>query len=222
MVHAGTIQHMVHTHGSLIGAWDFAAVGRLAPKPGRFSVLLPFHATFTLTDRRHLTEAVAAGQGAVVTSGGEVLVDVGSSAYGVQLDAVVGDGAGSGASSGAAAESTVEIYQPEPFTLRSVTTKRVGQARVFVGSMFGQTSPVVPPSPLVAAEIRLAPGAEVAMTLEPDFEYGLLAASDQIALQNTPVPRGVVGYTDVGTATWGVKNLGNEEARAVIFGGKVL
>ncbi|WP_311342524.1 hypothetical protein [Corynebacterium riegelii] len=203
---------MVHTHGSLIGAWDFAAVGRLAPKPGRFSVLLPIHATFSLTDRRHLSEAVAAGQGAVVTSGDEVLVDVEPSAYGVQLDAVVG----------AAAESTVEIYQPEPFTLRSVTTKPVGQARVFVGSMFGQTSPVVPPSPLVAAEIRLAPGAEVAMTLEPDFEYGLLAASDEIALQNTPVPRGVVGYTDVGTATWGVKNLGNEEARAVIFGGKVL
>lgn len=210
---------MVHTQGSLIGAWDFAATGRLAPKPGRFSVLLPIDATLTLTDRHHLSEAVSAGQGAVVTSGDQVLVDVGASAYGVQLDAVVGaDGAGAGAGVG---ESTVEIYQPDVFTLRSVTTKPVGQARVFVGSMFGQTSPVVPPSPLVAAEIRLAPGAEVAMTLEPDFEYGLLAASDEIALQNTPVPRGVVGYTDVGTATWGVKNLGNEEARAVIFGGKV-
>ena len=217
MVHAGTIQHMVHTHGSLIGAWDFVAVGRLAPKPGRFSVLLPIDATLTLTDRHHLSEAVSAGQGAVVTSGDKVLVDVGASAYGVQLDAVVdADGAGAGAG-----ESTVEIYQPDVFTLRSVTTELVGEARVFVGSMFGQTSPVVPPSPLVAAEIRLAPGAEVAMTLEPDFEYGLLAVSDGLALQNTRVPRGVVGYTDVGTATWGVKNLGNEEARAVIFGGKV-
>ena len=208
---------MVHTHGSLIGAWDFAAVGRLAPKPGRFSVLLPIHATFSLTDRHHLSEAVSAGQGAVVTSGDKVLMDVGASAYGVQLDAVVdADGAGAGAG-----ESTVEIYQPDVFTLRSVTTELVGEARVFVGSMFGQTSPVVTPSPLVAAEIRLSPGAEVAMTLEPDFEYGLLAVSDGLALQNTRVPRGVVGYTDVGTATWGVKNLGNEEARAVIFGGKV-
>ena len=217
MVHAGTIQHMVHTQGSLIGAWDFAATGRLAPKPGRFSVLLPIDATLTLTDRHHLSEAVSAGQGAVVTSGDKVLMDVGASAYGVQLDAVVdADGAGAGAG-----ESTVEIYQPDVFTLRSVTTELVGEARVFVGSMFGQTSPVVPPSPLVAAEIRLAPGAEVAMTLEPDFEYGLLAVSDGLALQNTRVPRGVVGYTDVGTATWGVKNLGNEEAQAVIFGGKV-
>lgn len=203
---------MVHTQGSLIGAWDFAATGRLAPKPGRFSVLLPIDATLTLTDRRHLSEAVSAGQGAVVTSGDKVLVDVGASAYGVQLDAVVDASAGA---------SAVEIYQPDVFTLRSVTTELVGEARVFVGSMFGQTSPVVPPSPLVAAEIRLAPGAEVAMTLEPDFEYGLLAVSDGLALQNTRVPRGVVGYTDVGTATWGVKNLGNEEAQAVIFGGKV-
>lgn len=210
---------MVHTQGSLIGAWDFAATGRLAPKPGRFSVLLPIDATLTLTDRRHLSEAVSAGQGAVVTSGDKVLVDVGASAYGVQLDAVVdADGAGAGTGAG---ESTVEIYQPDVFTLRSVTTKPVGQARVFVGSMFGQTSPVVTPSPLVAAEIRLSPGAEVAMTLEPDFEYGLLAVSDGLALQNTRVPRGVVGYTDVGTATWGVKNLGNEVAQAVIFGGKV-
>ena len=176
---------MVHTQGSLIGAWDFAATGRLAPKPGRFSVLLPIDATLTLTDRHHLSEAVSAGQGAVVTSGDQVLVDVGASAYGVQLDAVVGaDGAGAGAG-----ESTVEIYQPDVFTLRSVTTELVGEARVFVGSMFGQTSPVVPPSPLVAAEIRLAPGAEVAMTLEPDFEYGLLAVSDGLALQNTRVPR---------------------------------
>lgn len=212
MVHAGTIQHMVHTQGSLIGAWDFAATGRLAPKPGRFSVLLPIDATLTLTDRHHLSEAVSAGQGAVVTSGDKVLVDVGASAYGVQLDAVVDASAGA---------SAVEIYQPDVFTLRSVTTELVGEARVFVGSMFGQTSPVVPPSPLVAAEIRLAPGAEVAMTLEPDFEYGLLAVSDGLALQNTRVPRGVVGYTDVGTATWGVKNLGNEVAQAVIFGGKV-
>ena len=180
-------------------------------------MLLPIDATLTLTDRHHLSEAVAAGQGAVVTSGDKVLVDVGASAYGVQLDAVVdADGAGAGAG-----ESTVEIYQPDVFTLRSVTTELVGEARVFVGSMFGQTSPVVTPSPLVAAEIRLAPGAEVAMTLEPDFEYGLLAVSDGLALQNTRVPRGVVGYTDVGTATWGVKNLGNEEAQAVIFGGKV-
>ena len=215
---------MVHTQGSLIGAWDFAATGRLAPKPGRFSVLLPIDATFTLTDRRHLSEAVSAGQGAVVTSGDQVLVDVGASAYGVQLDAVV-DADSAGADAGASestAASTVEIYQPDVFTLRSVTTELVGEARVFVGSMFGQTSPVVTPSPLVAAEIRLAPGAEVAMTLEPDFEYGVLAVRDGLALQNTRIPRGVVGYTDVGTTTWGVKNLGSEEARAVVFGGKVL
>lgn len=201
---------MVNTQGSLIGAWDFAAEGNLAPKPGRFSVLLPIDAAITLTDRHTLQEPVSPGQGAVVTSGERALVGVEGPARGVQLDAL-----GTGASSGA-----VEIFEPKPFPLRSVTTQVVGEARVYVGSLFGQHSPVDTPSPLVAAEIRLEPGAEIALTLDPAFEHGLLAVSDGVALQNTQIPRGEVGFTAAGTKTWGVKNLGRSQARAVIFGGE--
>ena len=100
-----------------------------------------------------------------------------------------------------------------------MTTRVSGEARVFAGEMFGQTSPVATDSDIVAAEIRVAPGAEIAFTLNPDFEHGFLALSEGLSLQNVEVPRGEVASTEAGTTTWGVKNASEAWAYAVIFGG---
>lgn len=115
--------------------------------------------------------------------------------------------------------TTLELFAPQPFALRSVTTRVSGEARVFAGEMFGQTSPVETAGDLVAAEIRVAPGAEIAFTLNPEFEYGLLAVSHGLRLQNVDVPAGEVTSTEAGTSTWGVKNTSEAWAHAVIFGG---
>lgn len=237
-MHAGTITHMDNRLNSTengrreqgrIGAWDFAAafgsdrdgdrVG-VAPRAGHQTVVWVIDGEVRHTGPNGLEERVGAGVASVATSpaGGSALrTSAGSGAVGVCLDAVVPQEAGEQSASG-----RLEVYAPETFTLRSVTTAVSGEARVFVGEVFGQTSPVETHTPLVAAELRLEPGAEVAMVLNEAFEYGLLAVTDGIEVQRVAVPRGEVGYTGTGNSTWGVKNTSGSPARAVILGGEPL
>lgn len=204
------------TAAGRIGAWDFVGIvgeggASARPRPDSFSVLWLVDGTATVTADDDLNERVQDGEAIAVTAAGTPAVSVDAAgAFGVRLDAHFGD---------PATGTALEIYDPEPFTLRSVITKESGEARVFVGSMFGQTSPVEAPAELVAAELRIAPGAEIAMVLDERFEHGLLALDEGVQLQNTPVPVGEVGVTGAGTKTWGVKNTGGEWARAVVVGG---
>lgn len=48
------------------------------------------------------------------------------------------------------------------------------QARVFLGSLLGSTSPVETFTPLLGAELVLAPGARLALDVDPAFELGVL------------------------------------------------
>lgn len=217
-----------------IGAWDFAAVFGsdgdgdrvgVAPRAGHQTVVWVVDGEVRHTGPNELEERVGAGVASVATSpaGGSALrTTAGSDAVGVCLNAVVPQDAGEQGVSQRSASGRLEVYAPEVFTLRSVTTAVTGEARVIVGEMFGQTSPVETQTPLVAAELRLEPGAEVAMVLNEAFEYGLLAVTDGIEVQRVAVPRGEVGYTGTGNKTWGVKNTSSHPARAVIFGGEPL
>lgn len=212
-----------------IGAWDFAAVfgsdGEgdrvgVAPRAGHQTVVWVVDGEVRHTGPNELEEHVGAGVASVATSpasGSALRTTAGSDAVGVCLDAVVPEGA-----EGQRASGRLEVYAPEVFTLRSVTTAVSGEARVIVGEMFGQTSSVETHTPVVAAELRLEPGAEVAMVLNEAFEYGLLAVTDGIEVQRVAVPRGEVGYTGTGNKTWGVKNTSSTPARAVLFGGEPL
>ncbi|AQQ16330.1 hypothetical protein CGLAU_12010 [Corynebacterium glaucum] len=207
-----------------IGAWDFAAVfssdgdgggARVAPRAGHQTVVWVIDGEVRHAGPHGLEERVGAGAASVATSpaGGSALrTTAGSGAVGVCLDAAVPQGA----------SGRLEVYAPEVFTLRSVTTAVSGEARVFVGELFGQSSPVETHTPLVAAELRLEPGTEVALVLNEAFEYGLLAVTDGIEVQRVAVPRGEVGYTGTGNKTWGVKNTSSTPARAVLFGGEPL
>lgn len=205
--------------GGLIGPFDFA---------GEFSAetqVSPGHQSFIwvaggraelLSDR--VVDTLEAGEAASVIAPGSTSVraKAHSGARCVRLGArLLADDHVNPAT----AETPIEVVAPEPFALRSVTTRISGEARVFAGQMFGQTSPVETAGDLVAAEIRVAPGAEIAFTLNPEFEHGLLALSEGLRLQNVEVPRGEVASTEAGTATWGVKNASEAWAHAVIFGG---
>ena len=106
----------------------------------------------------------------------------------------------------AGAAGGAEPFTPEPFTLRSVTTRVSGEARVVAGS-------------LVAAVLALEPGAEVAFTCDEALEYGVVACSGGIEYDNTPVPAGSCGRTQAGASTHAVANTSQERAYAVLLGG---
>ncbi|UIZ92105.1 hypothetical protein JZY91_10680 [Corynebacterium sp. CNCTC7651] len=197
-----------------IGAWDLAVAldtregaDQLAPRRDRQSFFWVTDGELRLTGPGGFNEPVSADQvgvfrGASISGSGSVT--------GARLDAL------------GPADGTVEIFTPEVFTLRGVTTALQGEARVLVGTMFGRTSPVSTEFPLVAAELRLAPGAEVAFTLEESFEYGLLPLGDGILVQNVQVPAGDVAYAEAGGRTWGIKNQSTGWVRAVVLGGEPL
>ena len=220
-----------------------AARAEVAPRPGHQTLLWIVDGEVRHLGEDGFVETVARGEASVVTSsvGAADAADIAAEAEtepggrhrkpdqhtplrtehstdatGVRLDAVLPH------SSNLPASGMLEVYQPDPFTLRGVTTAVSGEARVFVGSMFGQTSPVETFSPLVAAELRIAPGAEIAVVLEESFEYGLLACTEGIAVQQVAVPYGSVGYTEPGARTLGVKNTSDDWARGVLLGGEPL
>lgn len=54
------------------------------------------------------------------------------------------------------------------------------EARVFLGSLLGSTSPVATFTPLLGAEVLLQPDASLAVDLDPTFEHGVLVDSGDV------------------------------------------
>lgn len=109
--------------------------------------------------------------------------------------------------------------EPEAFRLRSVTTAVAGEAFVFIGEMFGRTGAIETNEPCVAAQLTIAPATELAITLNPDFEYAFVAADGDLAVNRTPVPGFSVGLVDTGHRTVGLENRSDAIAHVLILGG---
>ena len=108
---------------------------------------------------------------------------------------------------------------PDAFSLRSVTTADAGEAFVFIGEMFGRTGSIETNEPCVAAQLTIAPETELAITLNPDFEYAFVAADGDLAVNRTPVPGFSVGLVDTGHRTIGLENRSDAIAHVLILGG---
>lgn len=210
-----------NTHRS-IGAWDLADLfggahsAQLTPRDGHQTLLWVSSGEARVTDGGDFAESVCEGETCMVTTApgaSKLELAAATDATGVRLDAALPAG-GRGAAGG-----TVEIFEPDPFTLRSVTTTVSGKANVLVGTMFGRTSPVATYSPLVAVKLLVAPNAEIALTLDPRFEYGLLTTFGAMAVQGVEVQAGTTAYRPAGAKTLGVINLTGQWSRAVLFGG---
>ncbi|MET9393611.1 pirin family protein [Streptomyces sp. NPDC006624] len=98
---------------------------------------------------------------------------------------------------------------------------RTGDAeiRVFLGSLAGSTSPVRTFTPLLGAEITLAPGATLTLAVDTDFEHGLLVDSGDVRLAGTALKPAELGYVPCGTGTLTVANDSDAPARTVLLGG---
>lgn len=110
-------------------------------------------------------------------------------------------------------------FAPEPFTLRSVTTRVSGEAYVLAGSLFGQRSPLELPDGLTAAVLVVQPGAEVAFACDEELAYAMVACTEGLYFDNVAVPAGSFGRTRAGHATHAVKNTAAQRAVAVVLGG---
>ncbi|CAG6392194.1 Pirin domain protein [Actinacidiphila cocklensis] len=94
-----------------------------------------------------------------------------------------------------------------------------GEARVFLGSLAGDTSPVPTFSPLLGAEIIVHPGATAVLAVDPGFEHGLLVDSGTISFAGTPLRPAELGYHAPGTGTLTLTNTGETPARTILLGG---
>src|SRR5919109_1869722 len=72
-------------------------------------------------------------------------------------------------------------------------------ARVFLGSLAGESSPVPTFTPLLGAEIVLDPHARVALAVEPGHEHGVLVDTGRVILGGTELARADLGYLAPGT-----------------------
>ncbi|WP_461121109.1 pirin family protein [Saccharothrix stipae] len=95
-------------------------------------------------------------------------------------------------------------------------------ARVFLGTVAGETSPVRTFTPLLGAELVLEPGASLALDVDPAFEHGVLVDLGAVALGGTALARGTLGYVGVGATALHLANTGDDAARVVLLGGEPL
>lgn len=106
-------------------------------------------------------------------------------------------------------------YRPEPVSGSGWT------ARVFIGSLLGESSPVATHSPLVGVEILLEAGGTLTLDTDPRFEYGVLLDSGTLELNETNVPGGHLAYVPPGAATMTLR-CREEGARLLLIGGEPL
>lgn len=92
-------------------------------------------------------------------------------------------------------------------------------AKVFIGTLAGSTSPIETATPLLGAELVLAPGARVTIGVEETFEHGLIVDTDQVLLDGIALRRGALGYVGAGAVGLRIHNPSPQPARALLLGG---
>ncbi|MET8626408.1 pirin family protein [Kitasatospora sp. NPDC004669] len=94
-----------------------------------------------------------------------------------------------------------------------------GEARVFLGTLAGDTSPVPTFTPLLGAELTLRSNATVTLAVDPAFEHGLLVDRGQVRLAETLLDSADLGYLAPGPTTLTLTNTTDTEARLILLGG---
>ena len=97
------------------------------------------------------------------------------------------------------------------------------RAQVFVGSLWGSSSPVAVESPLVGAEVVLDPGAAVSVPVPLGFETAVLVDSGAVTLDGTDVARAELAVVPARDHDGSVLlAAGPEGARVLVLGGEPL
>ncbi|KQW46914.1 pirin [Nocardioides sp. Root1257] len=92
------------------------------------------------------------------------------------------------------------------------------EARVFLGSLLGESSPVATYTPLLGAELLLEPGARLVLDVDPTFEHGVLVDTGVLTVAGTEAERHDLAYVPPGTATLELTAY-DEPVRLLLLGG---
>ncbi|MFD6068991.1 pirin family protein [Amycolatopsis lurida] len=92
-------------------------------------------------------------------------------------------------------------------------------ARVFLGSLAGTKSPVPAFTPLLGAELTVAPGATLALDVDPAFEHGVLQDIGSVTVAGATLATGELAYLAPGAGRLELANSGAEPARVLLLGG---
>lgn len=92
------------------------------------------------------------------------------------------------------------------------------EARVFLGSLLGDTSPVTTFTPLLGAEILLEPGTTLDLDVDATFEHGVLVDTGSVTADGVPVAKDTLAYLPPGGTTLGL-TAGAERTRLLLLGG---
>ncbi|GAB3699914.1 pirin family protein [Mariniluteicoccus flavus] len=93
---------------------------------------------------------------------------------------------------------------------------------VFLGELADQASPVTTFTPLLGAELVLAPGARFDAEVDPAYEHGVLVDTGEVGVDGTPVAQGVLAYAPPGARRLNLANEGATSARVIVLGGAPL
>jgi redox-sensitive bicupin YhaK (pirin superfamily) len=95
-------------------------------------------------------------------------------------------------------------------------------ARVFLGTLGGETSAVRTFTPLLGAELQIAPHTRIVLDVDPAFEHGVLVDIGPVELAGTELARGTLGYAAPGARTLSLANPGDQPSRVILLGGPPL
>ena len=97
------------------------------------------------------------------------------------------------------------------------------QARVFLGSALGETSPVTTRTPLLGAEINLVRGGLIELDLDASFEHGILVDTGGLTITGAGEPSREVKANELAYVAPGPTTLtftaGAEPVRLLVLGG---
>ncbi|MCD4524061.1 pirin family protein [Nocardioides sp. cx-173] len=92
------------------------------------------------------------------------------------------------------------------------------EARVLLGSLLGDTSPVPTATPLLGAELLLDPGATLDLDVDPAFELGVLVDRGRLEVAGTTAERGDLAFVAPGSASLRLSSY-DEPVRVLLLGG---
>ena len=91
-------------------------------------------------------------------------------------------------------------------------------ATVLIGELDGAASPAPAHTPLLGADVTLAPGTDAALPLRPGFEYAVLALDGAATVDGVPLRPGPLLY--LGTGRTSVRLAAGPAARVLLLGGE--
>jgi redox-sensitive bicupin YhaK (pirin superfamily) len=92
------------------------------------------------------------------------------------------------------------------------------EARVFLGSLLGDSSPVPTYTPLLGVELVLEPGTTLVLDLDPSFEHGVLVDTGVLVADGVETKQNDLAYVPPGRSTLELTSY-DQPARLLLLGG---